>query len=125
MSAAPSFSGSTRDENIVGNTSGAAGAGGQLHGATTAQTEGHTLGNDFSLRGVQNERESDLKEPNVLPGETAGTAGPGGDYKTRELEAHEAKGMKQRLERDDERADREAAGYPDEPINRLRQPGNV
>ncbi|GAA5908584.1 hypothetical protein JCM6882_003684 [Rhodosporidiobolus microsporus] len=119
------FSGSTKDEMFAGNTTAAGGAGGSLTGPTTAQEEGHTLGNDFSLRGMKGEREGDLVEPNVLPGESASTAGPGGDFKHRGLQAHEAKGMKQRLERDDEREDREAAGYDNEPINRLRQPADA
>ncbi|GAA6014853.1 hypothetical protein JCM10207_002202 [Rhodosporidiobolus poonsookiae] len=119
--AAAAFSGSTREDLIDGNTTKAGGAGGQFSGETTAQQQGHTLGNDFSLRGMKGEREGDFAEPNVLPGESAGTAGPGGDYGSRPVHEHELKGMKQRLERDDERADREGMGY-DEPISRMRQP---
>ncbi|GAA5860540.1 hypothetical protein JCM8547_000335 [Rhodosporidiobolus lusitaniae] len=99
----------------------AAGAGGQLHGENSAQEMGVTMGNDFSLRGMKGEREGDHVEPNALAGDSADTAGKGGDFVHREAGAHEMKGMKQRLERDDERADREAQGY-DEPINRNRVP---
>ncbi|GAA6042020.1 hypothetical protein JCM8097_009151 [Rhodosporidiobolus ruineniae] len=116
--AAGAFSGSNREDAFQGNTSAAGGAGGQFTGPTTSEDVG-SLGNDFSLRGVQGEREGDLVEPNALAGDMASTAGPGGDFKHREPGEHELKGMKQRLERDDERADREARGY-DEPISRLR-----
>lgn len=61
---------------------------------TTARTEGHTLGNDFSLRGIEKQtgREGDHVEPNVVPGESGGTAGPGGDYKhTDGLQGHEVR----------------------------------
>ncbi|GAA5970682.1 hypothetical protein JCM11641_007398 [Rhodosporidiobolus odoratus] len=119
--AAGAFSGSTRESAVEGNTSAAGTAGGQFSGPTTAQTEGITLGNDFSLRGLKGEREGDLVEPNVVSGETAGTAGPGGDFKHTGLQEHEKKCLKQRLENNDERADREARGY-DEPINEARKP---
>lgn len=78
---------------------------------------GITMPADASV--VSTEREGDHVEPNHLSGESLSTAGPGGDYKQREPQEHELKGMKQRLENDDERASREALGY-DEPISRLR-----
>jgi hypothetical protein len=68
---------------------------------------------------ISTEREGDHVEPNVLPGESLSTAGPGGDMRQRKAQEHELKGMKQRLENDDERASREALGY-DETITRLR-----
>lgn len=88
---------------------------------TVGEEMGVTLGNDFRLANTKADpRESDLTEPNALAGDMASTAGPGGDAKHREATAHETKGLRQRLENDDEREDREARGY-DEPINRMRQ----
>ncbi|BGP15131.1 hypothetical protein JCM10213_006536 [Rhodosporidiobolus nylandii] len=112
---APAFSGSTREGLATeGNTSAAGGSHGNFTG---------NAGNDFSLRGIEKnaDRESDLTVPNSMPGESLSTAGPGGDYKHTQLQEHEKKGLKQRLERDDEREDREARGY-DEPITKARQP---
>ncbi|GAA5987109.1 hypothetical protein JCM10908_001029 [Rhodotorula pacifica] len=120
--AAPAFSGSSREGAVAGNTSGAAGSrGGAPPKPTLSEQMGITMPADTKI--ISHEREGDHVEPNVLPGESLSTAGPGGDMKRREPAAHELKGMKQRLENDDERASRERLGY-DEPINRLRKPAN-
>lgn len=109
--AASAFSGSTRESGVDGNTSAPTGTrGGPVEGAfvrllcararnahgavfslhtetTTAQEMGITMGNDARIR--TSERESDHTEPNVLPGESMSTAGPGGDYRHREAQSHE------------------------------------
>ncbi|BGP39204.1 hypothetical protein JCM10450v2_003159 [Rhodotorula kratochvilovae] len=121
---APAASGSTRESAVVdGNTTSAAGSrGGLREENTVAQDEGHTLPNDFRLINTKADgRDGDHTEPNALPGDMASTAGPGGDTRHVQPAEHELKGLKQRLENDDERADREALGY-DEPISRTRQP---
>ncbi|BGP23934.1 hypothetical protein Rt10032_c05g2356 [Rhodotorula toruloides] len=115
---ASAFSGSTREDGIDGNTSTGV-RGGPVEEATTAHEMGITMGNAARIRTT--ERESDHTEPNVLPGEAMSTAGPGGDYRHREAQSHEMRGLKQRLENNQEREDREAAGYG-EPINRNRLP---
>ncbi|GAA5952405.1 hypothetical protein JCM8115_003592 [Rhodotorula mucilaginosa] len=120
---APAFSGSSREGAVEGNTSGAAGSrGGAPPKPTLGEQMGITMPADTKI--ISTEREGDHVEPNVLPGESLSTAGPGGDMRQRKTQEHELKGMKQRLENDDERASREALGY-DETITRLRQPPNV
>lgn len=84
---------------------------------TLGEQMGITMPADTKI--ISTEREGDHVEPNVLPGESLSTAGPGGDMRQRQAQEHELKGMKQRLENNDERASREALGY-DEPISRLR-----
>lgn len=146
---APAFSGSSREGAVDGNTSGAAGSRGgappsELRFVCIAANEPTrgtgpklttatrifscqepTLGEQMGItmpadtKIISNEREGDHVEPNVLPGESLSTAGPGGDMRQREAQEHELKGMKQRLENDDERASREALGK-DEPISRVR-----
>lgn len=70
---------------------------------------------------VSNERETLHTEANPVTGDSTSTAGPGGDARHRVVHEHELKGMKQRLENDDERASREALGK-DEPITEARKP---
>ncbi|GAA5947233.1 hypothetical protein JCM3775_007603 [Rhodotorula graminis] len=124
-SSAPAASGSTREGVVDGNTSAAGGSrGGAIQQNTAAQDEGKNLPNDFTLANTKADiAADDHTEPNVVPGESLSTAGPGGDVRQKEVSEHEQKGLKQRLERDDEREDREARGY-DEPISRLRQPAH-
>ncbi|GAA6059786.1 hypothetical protein JCM10212_003681 [Sporobolomyces blumeae] len=125
-SSAPAASGSTREEvtNVVGNTTAPAGSanpavGNGLPKETLSAKLGYTMPADTKI--VDTEREGDHVVPNS---DKSGTAGPGGDVVHKETQAHDVTGMKGRLERDDERADRESAGWK-EPVLGDRKPAEA